>query len=191
MNPVFLKRHWPLIGILLLLILVVFYWLHSGRHGSDSPMYSDFISREGFRLEDIHYTQDDPEEGIKWILDAREARISKDRKFISFKYFRLKLEPNDRPSIEIEGERGVFDKDSGQINLRENLKGRTENGYRIATDHVMYQQKEGYLKGESAVTIFGPSFTLEGRGLYVDLKREYLSLDADVKAVIKQEALTL
>lgn len=149
------------------------------------------FSEEGFKLEDIHYSQNDPEKEVKWDLHASEARISKDGQFISFRQFRLKLEPKDRPSIEIEGEKGEYDKGSGEINLRDNLKGRTENGYRIVTDHVMYQQKEGFLKTDSPVSISGPSFTLKGRGLYLDLKREHLSLLADVHAVIENEAMVL
>lgn len=178
-------------GITLLLGVVLLYLFDSRRETSEIQLPSDVFSGEGFKLEDAHFAQDDPEKGTKWTLDAKEARISTDRRFISFNYFRLKLEPENRPRIEIEGDRGDYDKVSGQISLHENLKGRTENGYRMMTDHLLYQQKEGYLKTESPVKIIGPSFILEGRGLYVDLKKELLSLQSDVTAVIENEAFVL
>ena len=187
----FLKRYWPLLGIILLLIVALFYLFSSYKEILEKPALMNVFSEEGFKLEDVHYSQDNPDKGIKWTLDAREAKISKDRQFISFRQFRLKLETKDRPSIEIEGENGEFNKSSGELNLRDNVKGRTENGYRFMTDHVLYQQKEGFLKTESPVSIIGPSFSLKGRGLYLDIKREYLSLQADVHAVIENEAMVL
>ena len=187
----FLKRHWPLLGIILLLTVALFYLFSSYKEILGKPALMNVFSGEGFKLEDVHYSQNNPEKGIRWTLDAREARISKDRQFISFRQFRLKLETKDRPSIEIEGENGEFDKGSGELNLRDNVKGRTENGYRIMTDHVLYQQKEGFLKTDAPVSIIGPSFSLKGRGLYLDIKREYLSLQADVHAVIENEAMVL
>ncbi len=187
----FLKKHWPLVGILLLLLVALFYLINPRKEILEKSILSNVLSREGFRLEDIHYSQDSPEEGMRWVLDAKEARISKDRQFVTFKHFRLKLEPKGRPSVEIEGENGEYDKGSGEINLRDNLRGRTDNGYRIMTDHILYQQREGYLTTECTVRIKGPSFSLRGKGLYVDLRSEVLRLHADVIAVIENEAVVL
>ncbi len=187
----FLKRHWPLFGILLLLLVALFYLFSSHKEILGKKALLNVFSEEGFKVEDVHYSQDKLDEGLRWVLDAKEARISKDRQFISFRQFRLKVEPKDRPFVEIEGEKGEYDRRTGQIDLRENVKGRTENGYRITTDHVMYQQKEGFLKTESPVSITGPAFSLKGRGLYLDLKREYFCLQEDVHAIIENEALVL
>ncbi len=178
-------------GIIMLILVAFSYLFNSRKEILEKAILANVLSQEGFKLEDIHYSQDSPEEGMKWVLDAKEAKISKDRQFVTFKHFRLKLKPKDRPSIEIEGENGKYDKAAGEINLRDNVRGRTENGYRIMTDHVLYQQREGYLKTECPVRIEGPSFTLRGRGLYVDLKSEVLRLHADVIAVIENEALVL
>lgn len=190
MNKSF-KKHWPILGIALLAVVVGVYLSESRREILQNPVDADPSSEEGFVLQDIHYTQDDPDGGVKWVLDAEEATISHDRQFISFLRFRLKLQPADRPYIEISGRRGTYNKNSGEIDLREDLQGFTGNGYNIKTEHVLYKQKDGCLKTGDPVRITGPAFSLEGSGLYVDLNREILSLGADVTAVVDNEALVL
>ncbi|MBW2016389.1 MAG: LPS export ABC transporter periplasmic protein LptC [Deltaproteobacteria bacterium] len=186
-----MKRHWPLLGIALIMGVALFYLAGPSDELPEKIVERDLSGEEGFTLQDIHYSQDNPDEGIRWDLRAKEARITKDRKVISFRDFRLKLKSGNRPSIEIEGGRGEYDKDSGRINLWDNLKGRTENGYRITTDHVQYQQGTACLKTDSTVRITGPAFSVEGKGLYIDLKREFLSLHAGVTTIVKSEGFTL
>ena len=112
-----------LMGILL---VVVSYYLIKGRHEIlQGQVLTDMFSEEGIKLENISYTQTSPDEGVKWNLDAKEAKFSKDRQFITFSDFRLKLEPENRPSVELEGKRGDYDKNSGEINLHGDLQGYT------------------------------------------------------------------
>jgi LPS export ABC transporter protein LptC len=128
---------------------------------------------------------------VKWILDAREAQFSKDGQFITFKDFHMKLEPKDKPAIELKGNRGSFDRSTGAINLYENLQGTTEDGYQMTTEHVFYQYKEGYLKSEMPIKMTGPYFSVEGKGLYFNLERETLVIKANVTAIIARGALKL
>ena len=148
---------------------------------------AELFTEEGIKLKNIHFTQDDPDDGIKWILDEKEAQLSKDKKFISFKNFRFKLEPPNKPSIELEGEKGDYNKDSGEIHLRGDLKGATNNGYKIAANHLMYQQKEGYLKTEEPVEIQGPFFSVAGRGLFLNLNNETFRVVSGVTTHIDRE----
>ena len=70
---VFFKRQWPLIGVGILLSLAAFYFLKAGRESKKEPPIEDTLPSEGLQLKDIHYTQDDPERWVKWILDAKEV----------------------------------------------------------------------------------------------------------------------
>ena len=101
----------------------------------------------------------------------------------------MKLEPENRPPFELEGRRGEYDESSGEINLHGDLRGYSHNGYRIITEHIMYKRREGYLKTEAPVKITGPFFSVEGRGLYYNLDRGTLKIDADVTTLIDNEAL--
>jgi len=154
-------------------------------------LYTGLISREGVHLEDIHFTQDNPDDNVKWILDAKEAQFSKDGQFITFKDFYMKLEPKDKPAIELKGNRGSFDRSTGAINLYENLQGTTTDGYQVNTEHVFYQHRDRYLKTEVPIKVSGPYFSVEGKGLYVNLERETLVIKADVTATIARGALNL
>lgn len=186
-----LKKHWPLIGIVILIIVVSFYLFKAKDEIIKKPILAKLDSEEGLKLKNIHYTQDDPDEGVKWTLDAKEVKFSKDRQIFSFRNFRLKLEPENRPSMELAGENGDYDKNSGEINLRGDLKGSTDNGYRITANHLLYQQKEGYLKTEEPIIINGPFFSVTGKGLYFNLNQGTLRITSDVTTRIKSELSNL
>jgi LPS export ABC transporter protein LptC len=176
----FLKRHWPLVCIGFVLIVVGLYVVQSHTNLIQSSLLNNLVSEEGLQLKNIHFTQNDSDKGMKWVLDAKEVRFSKDRRFFSFREFRLRLKPVNRPSMELKGQSGNYDKDSGEIDLRGDLQGSTDNGYKLLTEHLLYQQKDGYLKTEEPVTIIGPFFTVAGRGLYFNPEKETFRLNSDV-----------
>ena len=185
------KKHWPLAGIGVLVIVVGIYMVSGRGILFRKPFHTGSISKEGVNLEDIHFTQENPDDNVKWILDARNAQFSKNGQFITFKDFHMKLEPKDKPAIELKGNRGSFDRSTGAINLYENLEGTTDDGYQMTTEHVFYQHKDGYLKTEMPIKVTGPYFSVEGIGLYFNLERETLTIKADVTAIIAGGALTL
>jgi len=124
---------------------------------------------------------------VKWTLDAKEVRFSKNNNFFSFMDFRLKLEPKNKPAIELEGKRGDYNKNSGEINLRGGLQGCTDNGYRIITEHILYNQKEGILKTEKPVKITGPFFSISGKGLSFNVENEILQIKSDVMTLVDKK----
>ena len=89
----YLKRHWPLVGLGVLLVFVAFYLTKAGRDAFRKPILDVLKAGDGLKLKDIHYSQDDPDKGVKWILDAREVGFSGDQKFLSFQDFLLTVEP--------------------------------------------------------------------------------------------------
>ncbi len=185
-----LKKHWPLIGIGLLLIVVAFYLVPAKKLLMRESIIGDLIPEAGVRLKDIHYVHDNPDDGVKWLLDAKAMTLSKDRQIISFNDFKLKLEPVNKPSIELEGQRGKWNKGSGEINLYGDLRGYTRNGYRIRTDHIRYSGA-GNIESETPVKIIGPFFTVEGQGFRLNIKKETFRLDSDVTTTFDSEALNL
>lgn len=186
-----LKKHWPLIGIGVVVIVVGLYLIEAHYEIIKAPLLTGLVTEEGLKLKNIHYIQNDPDDRMKWILDAEEVKFSKDREFLSFRQFRLRLEPENRPSIELKGKRGDYDKNSGEINLYGDLTGYTDNGYRIITQHILYKQKEGYLRTEEPVKISGPFFSVTGRGLYFNPEKETLRIISDVTTHINSDSLIL
>jgi len=184
-------KYWPIAVIVLLLMIIGYYLIKAQYEGAGDLIVTDLISGEGLRLKNIHYIQDNPDEGVKWVLDAKEVRFSKDRQRISFKNFRLKLEPENSPSIELEGRGGDYDKDSSEISLWGDLHASTDNGYRIITEHILYSQKKGYLNTEEPVKIIGPFFTVTGQGLNINLGKETIRIMSHVTTLINGKSLAL
>lgn len=174
-----------------MLVVVSFYLTRGWNEILQGRILTNILSEEGIKLENINYTQNSPDDGMKWNLDAKEVKFSKDRQFISFRDFRLKLEPENRPSVELEGKRGDYDRNSGEINLHGDLVGHTNDGYRIITQHILYKHKEGLLKTDEPVKIMGPFFSIAGRGLYLNLEKETLRIISGVTTSIYRESFML
>jgi LPS export ABC transporter protein LptC len=185
-----LKKHWPLIAIVALLVVVSFYLTKPGKKIVQEPVAEDIAPKEGLKLKDIHYTQDDPDARIKWTMDAKEVIFSEDRNFIVFHDFRLEVAPEDKPWFKLNGQKGEYYRDSGDMTLWGNLVGWSENGYRINTELIHINEKQGYMKTDKPVKIFGPFFSVKGRGLFMDLEKESVEILSDVTTTIFKESLT-
>lgn len=176
---------------LVVLLTIISYYLIKSQHEITQDMVSTVqVTDNGLKLENIHYIQNSPDEGVKWVLDAKQVEFSRDKTLMSFRHFRLKLNPENRTAIQLEGESGDYNKSSSELHLRGDLQGQTDNGYRIFTDHILYRQKEGCLKTDKPVKIIGPFFSMEGQGLYLNLDGETLRIISDVTTLIKRGTLT-
>jgi len=173
------------------LALVVFYLVEARKGAVRHPALADADPEESLKLQDIHFSQSTPDKAVKWVLDASEVRISKDQRLVSFSNFRLRLEPDNKPAVELEGKRGDYDKSSGNIFLYGDLKGRTDSGYVILTERATFRQKQGDLETDDPVKIIGPFFSVEGRGLYFNVETETLRILSDATTTIKDGSLIL
>ncbi len=170
--------------------MVSFYLAQPGKESIQGPVEEDVAPEEGLTLKDIHYTQDDPKARIKWVLDAKEVTLSEDRNFIVFHDFRLEVMPEDKPWFKLNGQRGEYSRDSGDMRLWGNLVGSSQNGYRIITELLQINEKLGHVKTDKPVRIFGPFFSVKGRGLFMDLEKERVEILSDVTTTIFKESLT-
>ncbi|MFO7459490.1 MAG: LPS export ABC transporter periplasmic protein LptC [Desulfatiglandales bacterium] len=186
-----LKKTWPLVGIGGLVLLVGIHILLSQKETSLAPVASDNGPAEGMRLEDIHYSHADPENKVMWLLDAAEVTFSKDRRFMSFWDFRLKVHPQGKSRLELIGQRGEYDTETGELVLRGALQGKTENGYTFETEYAVYNQRRGDLETHEPVLITGPFFSIQGRGLSFDVNRETLRIHSEVTTLIKNRTWIL
>jgi LPS export ABC transporter protein LptC len=176
------------VGIAILLLVVGFYFAKAGKDLiKTTALIKDVLSGEGVNLKDIHYRQDDPDEKIKWVLDAKEVRFSEDRQTIRFFEFYLKLEAEGRPGFSLRGKRGVYRKENATIELFGELDGSYGKEYRFLTEHLSINEKEGTVNNEEAVTIFGPFFTVKGKGISADISESRVKILSNVVTTINQE----
>lgn len=141
-------------------------------------------SQEGIRLKDVHYLQDDPGHKVKWVLDASEATMSKDQQVMTFLDFLFTLEPADRPSVTLRGNQGEYYKSTGRLVLEGNLIGETGDGYRFTTEQAVYYHKAGKLETEKPVTLSGDFFSVEGKGLLLDIGKKTVQVLSNVTTKI-------
>lgn len=170
---------------------VLFYVILARLGPAGIPISAVINPEESLKLQDIHLAETTPDRGLKWVLDASEGKISKDQRIISFTNFRLRLEPENRPKVALEGKRGEYDKHSGNLSLSGGLKGQMDTGYVITTEEAIFRQKQGDLETDKPVKIIGPFFSVEGRGLYVNVKDETLKILSEVKTTIRDDSLIL
>lgn len=178
---------WALIVAVGVSAAVAFTLLQSRRNVVSVPVEKSVFSEEGLKMKNVQYRQNDAGAGAKWVLDAKEVRFSQDRDRVSFVNFILKVDRQDRPSLELRGDEGEYSKDSGLLHLWGNLEGWSGDGYRILTDQIVFDEKNRNLSNDRPVKIFGPYFLVEGRGLSVDLQKERFEVLSQVTAIVRKE----
>jgi LPS export ABC transporter protein LptC len=188
MKP-FPKRYWPLITLALLLASVAVYLTRVGMGFLHKPILGGGFDGEGLRLKDIQYTHSDPDRRVKWSLDAKEVSLSADKQSIVFAQFSLRIEPEGRPAVRVTGSQGDYSRNNGEIHLRGDLEAHSENGYSLVTEHLLFNEKEGWLSTEEAVRIQAPHFTVDGKGLWVDLEKRKLRIASDVTTRVERGAV--
>jgi len=184
----FLKKHWPLAGIALLILVAALYIFSTPESGNKGLGLTDMVLEKGVELtENITFTQNDPSKGVKWVLDAKGVKSSDNQAVYSGIDFRIKLELEDGAQIELQGEKVDYDRNSGQITLRGNVSGETDDGYRLVTDHLLYREETGSLETDAPVKIYGPFFSVSGQGLDFNPEEEVLRILSDVTTHIGQD----
>lgn len=184
-------RHLPVFGIIVLLAVIGFFLVKAGYRDVEDEILTELPAKEGLRLENIQFIQDNPDKGARWILDANEVIMSEDRQHMSFNRFHLKLEPENNFTIDLVGSSGDYDRTSDEINLYGDLEGHAENGYMVSTDHILFKQKEGNLSADGPVEINGPFFSVTGRGLLINLEKETIRILSDTRTLIKKGSLVI
>ena len=98
------------------------------------------------------------------------------------------MDAEGRPGFSLRGEKGIYFKDIGKIELRGKLDGSYGTEYRFLTEYVAINEKKGTVNNEEPVEIFGPFFTVKGKGIFVDLSENRIKILSNVVTTINQEA---
>lgn len=174
-----------MVGIALLLLVAVLYIFSAPKKDDNAAGFTDMLMEKGVELtENITITQENPDRGVKWVLNAEEIKFSENKAAYSGKDFRFRLEHKDGTQIKLEGEKVNYDRNSGEVNLRGNVNGQTENGYRFVTDHLLYREEKGSIETDAPVKMFGPFFSVSGHGLVFKPGEGTLRILADVTTYI-------
>jgi len=184
-------KYLPLTGVFLLFLIIGFFLITSDKKDIAEAILEEIIPEEGLISKNIKVSQNDPDEGATWVLEADEFKYSKGGQKIQFNRFNIKIEPENNHLIELEGNKGEYNKDTHEINLYGEVKGLTGTGYEIHTEHILFKQKEDRITSDEKIELVGPYIKLSGKGLYIDFRSETLKILNDVNSKIKKESLIL
>ena len=98
------------------------------------------------------------------------------------------MEAEGRPGFSLRGEKGIYRKDIGKIELQGELDGSYGTEYRFLTEYVVINEKKGTVNNEELVEISGPFFTVKGKGIFADLSENRIKILSNVVTTINQEA---
>jgi len=186
----FLRNHWLIISLAIACLVGGIYVLRELRQLPQDMVVEQLLLREGVSLKQVHYSQGDLNKDINWKLDAKEVRLSENNNVVSFRQFHLIVEPKDRPKVQLRGRSGEYSRISGILRMWGDLRVNSDDGYSAKSEHLVFDEKKGLLTTDDPVEISGPFFTLTGKGLFVDLKREIFKIRSNVTTVVNKELLT-
>jgi LPS export ABC transporter protein LptC len=178
------------VGVGFLIALAAFFLARSGKDSEDRSSLPELVPGEGVKLKEVRYRQDDPDRGLKWALDASEVLFSDDNDRVFFKNFVLRLEPVSRPPMRLTGGEGEYIRKTGIIMLKGQVEGVSDDGYRIITEGVTIEEKTKRARSDSPVKAWGPFFTIQGNGLFVDLEEEIFRINKEVTTIVKGKTAT-
>ena len=182
----------PLIGVFLLLSLLAFFLITSGRNDPGELIPDETVSTEGPSGENFKVTLPDPDKGTTWRVEADKASLrEKDDGTIRLEGLRTIFEQKDGLDFELEGDIGEINSEKNEIYLSGVLKGEISNGYTLYAKQLVIQIKENSIKSDETVTFIGPFFKITGKGLFIDLEKETLKILKDVSSNIDKESLII
>ncbi len=186
----FIKNHWLLISLAIICVGVSIYVVRGFRRLPGDATFEQVMLKDGVRLKQVHFSQGDIHKDLHWKLDAAEVRLSKDNNIVTFRQFNLVVEPKGRPKVVLKGQKGEYSRVTGLLNLWGNLRIHSDDGYSARSEHLVLDEKKGLLTTEDRVEISGPFFSLTGKGLFVDLRRDILKIRFDVTTTVDRELLS-
>ena len=161
---------WPIVGIIFLLGIVVFFLFNVQGLGVVSSKISNLMPGESLKLSDIKYSQDYKDGKGIWELQAKEGHFIENDQILELKDVFLKLDTFNKTSYTIKGNEGNYNRKSGKITLKGNVLGTSATGYQIETSLLIYRQIADEVETDKPVQINGPLFRINGNGCLAGIK---------------------
>jgi len=186
----FFRNHLLLVFLGVICVVVSFCIIRGLKRLPDEASVEKILLKDGVRLRQVHYSQGDIHKDLNWKLDAEEVNLSQDNNIVTFRQFSLVVEPKGRPKVYLRGRTGEYSRVTGKLDLRGSLQIHSDDGYNARSEHLVFDEKKGLITTEDKVEISGPFFSLTGKGLFVDLKKEILKIKSNVTTTLTKELLT-
>ncbi len=159
-------------GLALLTILFMFM-AACGSPPAPAPKPQEPTKSQG-KIEAFHLTE--VQEGDKsWVLKAEKADFLKERHLIRISDIRMEFYGPAKSAVKLTCQEGSVNTDSREVNLQGQVE--IEFGeVRIKTALVIYQPNERLLLAPEHLVLEGPNFTINGKGLRLEVRQRRLEL---------------
>ncbi|RLB12222.1 MAG: LPS export ABC transporter periplasmic protein LptC [Deltaproteobacteria bacterium] len=181
----FVRRYWPVLGLVFMVLVIAYYIVSAPRKVvKKANTLNHILPRYALQLQDVHYTHDDPNKEIKWELDAKKVRFSKDRSIITFSNFHLIIHSKGQKGFDLKGKEGRYKRNESMLYLKGDLIAIYSGNYKLYTNSMIFNEKTGLGSSKDPVEIKGPFFHINGIGMHLDIKKKKIKVLSDVNSII-------
>ena len=182
-----IKYYWPIIGLFFMILIIGYYIkIGPGKVVKKKSRLNQMLPHYALELKDVRYTNDNPDKDIKWELEAKRVRFSKDRSLIRFFNFHLIVHSKDKKDFDLKGNEGRYKRNENMLYLKGNLRAIYGNDYTLYTDSLVFNEKTGQGRTKDPVEIKGSFFDIDGIGMWLDIKKKRIKVLSDVKSIIRK-----
>lgn len=165
-----------------LVVVVLFFRegvnLYDPRKIIDSmPNYVDM------RLTGIQFTEV-TEGSREWSLKADTMRYLKKENLIVFDRVSATFYAQEGP-VNVSGDKGYYDREAGQVRLMGQVEAVDSQGNNLTTSDLRYDVETRMVHAPGQFELLGPKINVQGRGLSVDTKDNYLKVVGRSTLVLK------
>jgi LPS export ABC transporter protein LptC len=187
-------KYLPIAGIVILLVIVG-YFFKMGFKGGESAVKNASPPEEQTTVKNFRVAEDNLDKKIRYILEADEGIYSEDNKQVSLKDFRLEIQPldgnQDLKSMEITGEKGVYNEETKEVVGEGDIQGHSQSGYNIFTEYILYGKTDCIVRTDKPVRLTGPYFSVTGKGLIFDTQKDTIKIFPETHTSIEEGFFTL
>lgn len=181
----FKKKTWIIAGLACLLVLSVFVALRAvNERKAPQKLLKVMAENIDLQVKNVVYT-DVGQSGEKWEIKADTVQYLRKENLALFEKIRVRMLTADGKSFILTGDKGRFQTERKDIEIVGNVEGTSDRGERFTTDKLNYNNAEGKIYTDSAVTMESGQLKIKGTGLTVNMKSGELNLVSRVKAEIK------
>lgn len=117
-----------------------------------------------------------------WQIFAEHAEFSDDAKVAIARGVRAQLFQDDTALLSLEANRGIVQRDTGDITMQARVRIIHENGFTMTTQTLNWRAETRHLHTDEVVELEGPSVHITGTGLQSDVDQQRFHLEQHVHA---------
>ena len=176
------KRKTALIVVILAVIVSVSAIIAIGlRRAPEKALLKIMSDRVDLQVRNVHYTEVG-DSGMKWEITADTARYRKKENLALFEKVEVRLIMKDGRVFVMNGDRGMFNTRSRDVEIEGNVGVISDSGDHISTDRLQYRDAGKRIETDRPVIMENRSVRISGVGMILNLDEKKVTLLSQVRA---------